>query len=130
MPTRRIVTQGLLATGVSLLAPRLAAQPAAPAAVPVTRLTAAAADLRLMPGEAARPTPSLVFNRLKPGPTLRLKAGTELLVEVANRLGEPISLHWHGLRGPNAADGVARLTGDAVAAGAEGRSASRRPMPG
>lgn len=121
MPTRRIVTQGLLATGVSLLAPRLAAQPAAPAAVPVTRLTAAAADLRLMPGEAARPTPSLVFNRLKPGPTLRLKAGTELLVEVANRLGEPISLHWHGLRGPNAADGVARLTGDAVAAGAEGQ---------
>jgi FtsP/CotA-like multicopper oxidase with cupredoxin domain len=53
-----------------------------------------------------------------PGPTLRLKRGEELSVRLVNELAEPTTIHWHGLRLPNAMDGVPLLTQPAVAPGA------------
>ena len=74
---------------------------------------------RLRAGQAV-PSPllSLSYDDAIPGPTLRAKQGDELRVRLVNELAEPTSLHWHGLRLPNAMDGVPRLTQSAVAPGA------------
>jgi FtsP/CotA-like multicopper oxidase with cupredoxin domain len=53
-------------------------------------------------------------------PILRLKAGETLQAKVTNRLprpGEHISIHWHGIRLPNAEDGVPYLTQQPVPPG-------------
>ena len=49
-------------------------------------------------------------NGLMPGPTLRFKEGETVIVKVANRLSEPTSIHWHGLRLPADMDGVPGLS--------------------
>ncbi|WP_158808398.1 multicopper oxidase family protein [Beijerinckia sp. L45] len=45
-----------------------------------------------------------------PGPLLRIKKGDELKVRLINKLTQPTSVCWHGVRVPNAMDGVAGLT--------------------
>ncbi|HKY94504.1 MAG TPA: multicopper oxidase family protein [Kiloniellales bacterium] len=45
-----------------------------------------------------------------PGPLLTAPQDATLVVEAENRLGVPTSVHWHGVRLPNAMDGVAGLT--------------------
>jgi FtsP/CotA-like multicopper oxidase with cupredoxin domain len=52
-----------------------------------------------------------------PGPTLRIRRGAELRVRLVNELTQPTSIHWHGVRVPNAMDGVPGLTQTAVAPG-------------
>jgi FtsP/CotA-like multicopper oxidase with cupredoxin domain len=61
--------------------------------------------------------PTLRYNGALPGPTLRGKRGEELRVRLVNELAEPTSVHWHGVRLPNAMDGVP-LTQSAIAPGA------------
>ncbi len=39
------------------------------------------------------------------GPTLRMRAGETVQLNVSNRLGETTTLHWHGFHLPAAADG-------------------------
>ncbi|MGZ5814332.1 MAG: multicopper oxidase family protein [Xanthobacteraceae bacterium] len=53
-----------------------------------------------------------------PGPTFRLRRGEELRVRLVNELPAATSVHWHGIRLPNAMDGVPQLTQPAVAPGA------------
>lgn len=45
-----------------------------------------------------------------PGPTLRLRQGEPVRITVENRLDEDTTVHWHGIRLPNAMDGVPGLT--------------------
>lgn len=45
-----------------------------------------------------------------PGPTIRLKQGAPAKILVKNGLAEPTTVHWHGIRLPNAMDGVPHLT--------------------
>ncbi len=45
-----------------------------------------------------------------PGPELRFKQGERLAIELTNHLPGPTTVHWHGLRLPNAMDGVPYLT--------------------
>ncbi len=45
-----------------------------------------------------------------PGPTIRAKQGQLLRVIVENNLPEDTTVHWHGIRLPNAMDGVPGLT--------------------
>jgi FtsP/CotA-like multicopper oxidase with cupredoxin domain len=52
----------------------------------------------------------LGYDGAVPGPVLRVKQGEELSLRLFNELGEPTCLHWHGVRGPNAMDGVPGLT--------------------
>ena len=52
------------------------------------------------------------------GPPLRYKQGDTLAVRLVNKTDLPMSLHWQGLRGDNAMDGVVPLTQTAVASGA------------
>jgi FtsP/CotA-like multicopper oxidase with cupredoxin domain len=50
------------------------------------------------------------YNGTVPGPEIRLRHGDRLSVVVENRLGESTTVHWHGVRVPNAMDGVPELT--------------------
>jgi len=52
-----------------------------------------------------------------PGPEIRLVQGQRLRRRLQNRLPQPTSVHWHGVRIENAMDGVAGLTQDPVAPG-------------
>lgn len=56
------------------------------------------------------PTPIWGYDGLSPGPTLRVTQGEPLKVRVTNELQQPTVVHWHGLRLPNAMDGVPHLT--------------------
>jgi FtsP/CotA-like multicopper oxidase with cupredoxin domain len=75
--------------------------------------------LRALPGAAFTgeyKTPSLLgYDGTVPGPTLRIKRGDELRVQLINEVPEPTSIHWHGVRLTNAMDGVPQLTQAAVA---------------
>jgi FtsP/CotA-like multicopper oxidase with cupredoxin domain len=46
------------------------------------------------------------FNGQVPGPVIEAQVGDVLEVHVTNRLPEPTSIHWHGLRIPPAMDGT------------------------
>lgn len=45
-----------------------------------------------------------------PAPILRFREGEMATINVTNRLNEPTSIHWHGVRLPNSMDGVPGLT--------------------
>lgn len=57
------------------------------------------------------------INGSVPGPTLRWREGEDVTVRVTNRLGEPTSIHWHGLIVPAAMDGVPGVSFDGIATG-------------
>ncbi len=52
-----------------------------------------------------------------PGPELRVRQGERLRVRVENGLPQPTTLHWHGVRVPNAMDGVPGMTQPAIQPG-------------
>ncbi|KAK5730896.1 hypothetical protein LTR15_000834 [Elasticomyces elasticus] len=62
-----------------------------------------------------------LVNDAFPGPTLGLRSGDQLIVNVYNALpnDEGVSIHWHGLlmRGANDQDGAVGITQDAIPAG-------------
>jgi FtsP/CotA-like multicopper oxidase with cupredoxin domain len=57
------------------------------------------------------------YNDKVPGPEIRVRQGGRLRITVENRLAEETTVHWHGLRVPNAMDGVPRLTQSPIAPG-------------
>ncbi|MFN7196856.1 MAG: multicopper oxidase domain-containing protein, partial [Hylemonella sp.] len=65
-----------------------------------------------------------------PGPTLRLRRGQTLDALLRNRLPEATTIHWHGVRVPNAMDGVPGLTQEPVPPGADFRYRYVVPDPG
>ena len=52
------------------------------------------------------PRPAMAINGTIPAPALRFREGEEVIVNVANRLRENASIHWHGLILPSGQDGV------------------------
>jgi len=52
------------------------------------------------------PRPAMAINGTIPAPALRFREGEEVIVNVANRLREDASIHWHGLIIPSGQDGV------------------------
>ncbi|PNE11972.1 MAG: copper oxidase, partial [Beijerinckiaceae bacterium] len=57
------------------------------------------------------------YNGEVPGPLLRFKKDEEVKVRLVNKLAQPASLNWHGVRIVNAMDGVAGLTQEPVPPG-------------
>jgi FtsP/CotA-like multicopper oxidase with cupredoxin domain len=58
------------------------------------------------------------LNGTSPGPTLRVNQGELLRVTLVNEsVSDGVTLHWHGVDLPNAEDGVAGVTQDAVEIG-------------
>jgi len=57
------------------------------------------------------------YNGAVPGPELRVNQGDRVRVTLINHLPAATSIHWHGLRLPNADDGVAGVTQQAAPPG-------------
>ncbi|CCQ74701.1 multicopper oxidase family protein [Magnetospira sp. QH-2] len=101
---RRQFLIGGSALVASTALPRLPAE-----AMESRRLTAKPATVAFFgPEEPA--TPVWAYDGAVPGPVLRAKQGESLKATLENGLADPTTIHWHGLRTPNAMDGVPFLT--------------------
>ena len=118
----RLLSQPLsrrcLLAGAAAAAAGLGAPPRAPAQTTPDRLRLLHAQGAGGGTQASSPGSLLRYENSVPGPILRVKRGDELRVRLVNDLGAPTSVHWHGIRLPNAMDGVPQLTQPAVASGA------------
>ena len=65
-----------------------------------------------------------------PGTPVRAKAGDLIRATVRNELPQPTSIHWHGIRLRDVADGVPGLTQAPIGAGASYQYAFTVPDPG
>jgi FtsP/CotA-like multicopper oxidase with cupredoxin domain len=102
---REVIAQPI-AEGVKQLALDLAERPAA------------------LPCFGGKTLPLWTFQSGTVFPIVRVKLGERLDTVVKNHLpreGEVASIHWHGLRIPNAQDGVPYLTQEPIPVGGEGR---------
>jgi FtsP/CotA-like multicopper oxidase with cupredoxin domain len=106
MPNRR----QFLALCVAGLAPRLAF------AVPRRGVLRTASARQSLVGAANPDTAVWAYNGAVPGPELRFRQGERLRIEVENALPADTTVHWHGLRLPNAMDGVPGVTQKPIAA--------------
>ncbi|HAU13330.1 MAG TPA: copper oxidase, partial [Gammaproteobacteria bacterium] len=79
-------------------------------------LTAEPTDIELIPGTS---TPAWTFNQGFPPPVIRARQHQEIRILFRNRLAEPTTIHWHGIRILNAMDGVPYLTQPPIAPGAD-----------
>ncbi|MEO6205059.1 MAG: multicopper oxidase family protein [Mycobacteriales bacterium] len=92
----------------------LVADPARPADVRVS-LTARQESFRLASGQQVD---GYTVNGSSPGPTIRARQGQLVEVQLDNAsVPDGVTLHWHGVDVPNAADGVAGVTQDVVPVG-------------
>jgi FtsP/CotA-like multicopper oxidase with cupredoxin domain len=106
--SRRRFLAGVGASLTMIALPRRTfAQQAAADGYRILRARTGEARLR---GSGAAPTPIWGYDGTVPGPTLRVKQGEELKVRLVNELKQATTIHWHGLRLPNAMDGVPYLT--------------------
>jgi FtsP/CotA-like multicopper oxidase with cupredoxin domain len=72
-------------------------------------LKATPGRVRIVP-EPYNKTDAWCYNNSVPGPEIRVTQGDRLKVEFDNGLDEETTVHWHGIRLPNAMDGVPHLT--------------------
>ena len=78
------------------------------------------AEARTFTLASGREVEGYTVNGTSPGPTIRVREGQLLEVRLRNESVEAgVTLHWHGVDVPNAEDGVAGVTQDAVAVGDE-----------
>ncbi|MFT3907189.1 MAG: copper oxidase [Steroidobacteraceae bacterium] len=77
-------------------------------------LTASEFEHEFAPGCKAR---CWGYNGSTPGPTLEAWEGERVRIFITNQLGEPTSVHWHGLLVPNGMDGVGGLTQEHIQPG-------------
>jgi len=78
-------------------------------------LTARETTIRLSSGETVE---VWAFDGKAPGPELRVRRGDLVEVTLVNEdIEDGVTLHWHGIDVPNAEDGVAGLTQNAVRPG-------------
>jgi FtsP/CotA-like multicopper oxidase with cupredoxin domain len=109
----------LVSTAAAAAGPLLSLAPLPVAAAPAVRelrLRAAPGRVRLVP-EPHGETPAWCYNGSVPGPEIRVRQGERLRIAVENGLEEETTVHWHGLRLPNAMDGVPHLTQPPITAG-------------
>jgi len=69
-------------------------------------LEASEAEIEIAPGRQLR---MWTYNESLPGPRIEAKVGDTVRVRFRNSLPQETTIHWHGLRVPNAMDGVARV---------------------
>ncbi len=95
----------------------LALLPRAAAARTASKLRLAAHRQALV-GSGNPHTAVWAFNGSVPGPELRFRQGERLRIEVENALAADTTVHWHGIRLPNAMDGVPGVTQKPIGKGA------------
>jgi len=72
----------------------------------------------------------LGYNGSIPGPTLKVRQGSEVVVHVVNEGDLEGTVHWHGLRLENKYDGVPHETQQPIPVGGEFTYRIRFPDPG
>ncbi|WP_035713150.1 multicopper oxidase family protein [Azorhizobium doebereinerae] len=132
MISRRSLMLGSAAAGLVSFAPSAIGQVPAvdtlPASAPTRRLslTAQETEAKLLGPDkpATRHVCAYDGELFK---IVRGRRGTRLIVDFENRLPDPTTVHWHGIRVPYLSDGVAPLTQDVVPPG--GRFSYNVPLP-
>jgi FtsP/CotA-like multicopper oxidase with cupredoxin domain len=121
--------------GLTMLPAEMALRPKEPAWLPApTELTPETHPRRLIrvrDGDTLRLETALVrhslngqtytmyaFNGQQPGPLIEVMRGSSITVLLSNRLPQPTSIHWHGIRLENRNDGTPAMTQPAVSPGA------------
>jgi len=89
--------------------------PASIASSAPTRLRASAARTSLV-GPRYPSTDVWTYSGSVPGPEVRVRQGERLQMAVENLLSQDTTVHWHGIRLPNAMDGVPYVTQPPIAA--------------
>jgi len=115
--TRRRFMQGAATAGALALIPfplrRALASPA-----PVLSGTEFALEIGTVPlAFNGRQATATGVNGQVPAPILRWREGDTVTLAVTNRLSEPSSIHWHGVRTPSPMDGVPGLSFRGIAPG-------------
>ena len=108
-PSRRDALQGLISFGAGLVLDKQATAASAKPVVAYQDLHVTKTTAGLL-GTGRRKTAVWAYNNQIPGPTLRLRQGQPARIVVHNGLDEDTTVHWHGIRLPNAMDGVPGLT--------------------
>lgn len=126
---RRDLIAGIGGASLVSALPARAQQPAPSDAPKPRTLTAQPAKLRLRPAPAAE-TELWAFDGETPGPTLRIRQGDTLRLKLENKTTAPLSLHWQGVRGEAAQDGVGGFSQAPVAPGESAEYRLTPPDPG
>jgi FtsP/CotA-like multicopper oxidase with cupredoxin domain len=93
------------------------AEPSAAVADVRVQLIARKESFRLVSGQVVE---GYTLNGSSPGPVIKVEQGELVEVRLTNEsVPDGVTLHWHGVNVPNAADGVAGVTQDAVPVGGE-----------
>jgi FtsP/CotA-like multicopper oxidase with cupredoxin domain len=116
-PTRRVVLGGGLVAAAWGLSGRAGADAPASGGDDLIRFEAAAAPLQLQP-PPAEAAAAYAYGGAIPGPLLKVRQGGELKLRFANKLAQPTTLSFPGLRASNAAVGVGGLTQERLRPGA------------
>jgi CopA family copper-resistance protein len=110
--------KGIAAAGAFAVAPAPLRQVLAAGSQPVLSGTQFALEIGSMPiNITGRPMVATGVNGSVPAPILRWREGDTVTLAVTNRLSEPTSIHWHGIRTPSAMDGVPGLSFPGIAPG-------------
>ena len=113
--TRRSLLKSAVAFATLSQMPRIALA-AAPSADVDYELNVAPANISLVDGAT---TPAWCFNGGYPAPVIRARQHQPIRIRVINKLAEPTTIHWHGLRIPIAMDGVPFLSQAPIPPGGE-----------
>jgi len=100
----------LLAGGGAVAGMALWPMGAASAAETVEKRLVAAPGKAPIVGQSSPQTAVWCYNGETPGPEIRLRQGGRLRLIAENRLPEHTTIHWHGVRVPNAMDGAPEVT--------------------
>lgn len=110
-PTRRDLLKGMAAGAAFASLPLSGSSAESPRV-----LRPQPAEVQLVGADYPR-TAVWAYDGRVPGPTLRYRQGDRLAIRLENELPQATTLHWHGLRLPNAMDGVPMVTQAPVAPG-------------
>ncbi|HEY5700598.1 MAG TPA: multicopper oxidase domain-containing protein, partial [Gammaproteobacteria bacterium] len=108
--TEKVSRRDFLAAGLAAGTAFLAGPPAEAAGDPAAFVLKAAPSKFNIVGKEYPETAVWAYNGAVPGPLIRKRQGDRLRVRVDNRLDQPTTVHFHGVRMPNAMDGVPFVT--------------------
>jgi CopA family copper-resistance protein len=116
--TRRRFMRGAAAVGALSCVPWPLRALAALSRAPVLSGTEFQLEIGAVPlNIGGRQATAIGVNGQVPAPILRWREGDTLTLAVTNRLSEPSSIHWHGIRTPSPMDGVPGLSFHGIAPG-------------
>jgi FtsP/CotA-like multicopper oxidase with cupredoxin domain len=113
--TRMIARRDFLGAAATFAGAALLPRFAPARAAKTYRLEPAPNRAAIVPGQPQ--TDVWAYNGAVPGPALRFRRGERARIEVVNALPHETTVHWHGIRLPNAMDGVPHVTQPPIAPG-------------